>query len=89
MHDLLTQDNTIVEFVNKINKNRPYLEVKTNIKLLKEYLFDKFCKKGYLTSCEPEYCSFRTNQTCDFVLALQIFNDHNGIDLVKGVLIDE
>jgi len=89
MHDQLTQDKTIIELVNKINKNSPYSKVRSNIKLLNERLFVKFCHKCYLTICESEYCSYRINQTCDFILALQIVRDHYNIDLIKGELMDE
>lgn len=48
---------------------------------LNEYLFKHYCEKGYLTECEPEYCSYRYTNSCKYVELLHEIMEKYGINL--------
>ena len=50
-------------------------------KELNNYLFSKYCEKGYLCECEPEYCAHRYNGSCKYINALHEIIEKYGIDL--------
>jgi hypothetical protein len=52
---------------------------------LRTAAFKELCKKKYLESCEPEYCSYRIRDDCPFLN----FMDDAGLKLrEKGIAVD-
>ena len=48
---------------------------------LNEYLFKRYCEKGYLSECEPEYCMCRYTNSCRYVKTLREIKEKYDIDL--------
>ena len=67
-----------------IHGDLPYNDVKRMIRDLNRLALKKYCMKGYLEACEPEYCMFRISDSCEYVYLIKYLYDKYKIDIVMG-----
>jgi hypothetical protein len=82
---MIEKEKGIKEIVDNIIKNNGN-KTKLLIKQLNQMVFDKYCMKGYLLECEPEYCVYRLNKTCLYICAIHYFKTKHGISLVYNTI---
>ncbi len=83
LEKILMEDKKIEEIVKKLNKDKLYSEVVRSFKELNDYLFKNYCIKGYLEICEPEYCTYRINDNCDYIKLLGLISQKYKIDIIN------
>lgn len=71
-------DKNIDELAVKITNMPDTDELKRE---LDAYLFINYCEKGYLSECEPEYCSYRYTNSCRYIKALREILEKYNINL--------
>lgn len=54
------------------------------IKTLQVYAFRHYCMKSYLDECEPEYCSFRLTNTCDYIKVIDFIFHNYGVNIITN-----
>lgn len=64
-----------------LSKVAEYQEIDTLKVQLNEYLFRHYCEKGYLSECEPEYCTFCYTNSCKYLKLLREIMAKYDIDL--------
>jgi len=74
-------DLKVKELLEKIEKEDSRTKLKEYIETLDTYLFDKFCLKDYLKSCEPEMCVYRLMNECKYVKLSQYLYQNKKISL--------
>ena len=65
-------DGFVNEMITHISQETSVKEWKN---MLNNYLFKKYCEKGYLQECEPEYCTYRYTNSCRYLDALHEIQD--------------
>ena len=79
---LLDDNNKIPQIIESIDINE-LIQNEDKIKKLNNELFNSLCQKGYLMNCNPEYCTYRYTNTCDYLKALKYILDEYNINLIK------
>ena len=75
MNSYVDNDNDIKRLIEKIAQMPTADGLKRE---LDQYLFNHYCEKGYLSECEPEYCSYRYTYSCRYIKALhEIMKKYN------------
>lgn len=64
-----------------LSKTAEYEEVNALKVKLNEYLFKHYCEKGYLSECEPEYCTFCYSNSCKYIKLLHEIVEKYDINL--------
>ncbi len=86
LHDeiIALKISKIKKFKKKKKKINDLIEeFERYLKELEGYLFKKYCMKGYLSECEPEYCSYRITRTCEYIFVIRFIKNELGIDLIS------
>lgn len=78
--------NGLVEQILEAAKND---KISRLIPDLNRYLFELYCKKDYLNECEPEYCSYRILNTCDYINSIQEMSTVHGINIITGKVYEQ
>lgn len=76
----IIKEEYIQKMIKRIANETKAAELKSE---LNQYLFEKYCEKGYLSECEPEYCSFRFTHTCRYIEAIQAIQEEFGIKVFE------
>lgn len=59
-----------------------YVDRKASLDRIRNALFSRYCRKQYLETCEPEYCSYRLLGTCEYIDAIRQIYEESGINLI-------
>ncbi len=82
---IIVSDKNMADYLEKILKSK---ENMTNFDIVKtqlnKYLFDKYCSKKYLESCEPEFCSLKICDNCDYLKIVKLIFSQYQISLKVG-----
>lgn len=84
--ETIKKDSELIFLLENI-KSCKATELKEQLEKINNKLFHIFCKKDYLTECEPEYCSYRITSACPYVEALSLLKTSYGIDIINSRLI--
>lgn len=68
------------EIENIISRMSEHSDNKSLRRELDNYLFTHYCEKGYLSECEPEYCTYRYTNSCRYIKALHEIAEKFGIN---------
>ena len=80
---IISDDSQFVDMIAELkDSGLSHDDYKQKAHIVNDYLFKKFCLKGYLDSCEPEYCTYRFTEQCPYLLALSYISDEMGIELI-------
>lgn len=76
----IIEDNRDVALaIQRIQDKADLIEIEQLLKELESTLFRNYCEKGYLDTCEPEFCSFRITNECRYVKLLSYIQNTYGI----------
>jgi len=81
-----TEDRKIKKMVRRLDRNKPYSEVMKTFEELNNHLFKNYCMKGYLETCEPEYCTYRITGNCDYIKLLGLLSRKYKADIINKEL---
>lgn len=82
--ELIENDQELIEILENVNDNKPYVEIKSMIENLNDHIFKNHCMKAYLESCEPELCTFRILNNCDYIKFIKTLYKEHKIDIITG-----
>jgi hypothetical protein len=80
---IFTEDKNIEKIIKKLDRNKPFSEVMKSFEEMNNYLFKNYCMKGYLKTCEPEYCTHRITGNCDYIKSLAFLSKKYKADIIN------
>lgn len=83
LEKIFTEDKKIEKIIKKLDRNKPYSEVMESFEELNNYLSKNYCMKGYLETCEPEYCTYRIIGNCDYIKLLVLLSKKYKTDIIN------
>jgi len=64
-----------IKLLNKLKQN-DFSKYKGELEKIRKNLFKEHCyKKNYKNTCEPAYCVFAYNDTCDYIKEIRKINE--------------
>ena len=64
-------DDSIEKIISQLKKDIKFkVKGENHIKALEHQLFERFCQKNYLDECEPAFCVFRLDNSCEYIKIL-------------------
>lgn len=86
---LISEDKYLNGLLEKLGDKSENIETAILVKELEEYIFKKYCCKGYLKECEPEYCSNRILDACNYIKIFRHIQKVYNTNIIKERVRDE
>ena len=83
LEKIFTEDKKIEKMVKKLDRNKSYSKLMKSFEELNNDLFKNYCMKGYLKTCEPEYCTYRITGNCDYIKLLGLLSKKYKTDIIN------